>query len=535
MDALLSTIVTATPRFLHRASGWRAAQRVGAHGAKRILIVGAGAAGEMVVKELFRNPMLGMYPVGFVDDDRAKHGMKIAGLAIFGPISDIVSVVRKHKVDQILIAIPRASGPLVRQVVRAAYDAGVPTRTVPALFDILSDRVSVTTIREIQIEDLLRREPVRTDLAALSELARDRVVLVTGAGGSIGSELCRQLADLRPSKLVLLDHAENPIFEIEQQIRERVPGLKVVPAITDVRNASRVACLFAEHRPTAVFHAAAHKHVPLMEENVIEAVTNNVIGTSNVVRAAVHYGVQHLVQISTDKAVRPSSVMGATKRVAEQIVSAAARETGRRFVSVRFGNVLGSQGSVVPTFSRQIKHGGPVTVTHPDMRRYFMTIPEAVQLVLQAAVLGDGADLFMLDMGEPVKIVDLARDMIRLSGFEEGRDIEIELTGIRPGEKLYEEMFFSHELAEATEHPKVLRARAGFENPPNMAAIRELIAAAEAEADEGVLRRLLARVAPDFVGAKPEWTIPTVKTKSVTAAVAGSDRPLAVVPDGLAS
>jgi FlaA1/EpsC-like NDP-sugar epimerase len=322
--------------------------------------------------------------------------------------------------------------------------------------------------------------------------------MVTGAGGSIGSELCRQLAALDPERLVILGHGENPIFGILNELRSIAPRLDVVPIIADVRNASRIQAVMQEYAPHAVFHAAAHKHVPLMEGNVIEAVSNNICGTRNVVEAAVSADVHHLVLISTDKAVRPTNVMGATKRVAEHIVRHAAHAYHRNFVAVRFGNVLGSQGSVVPIFSKQIKDGGPVTVTHPEMRRYFMTIPEAVQLVLQAGALGRGGELFMLDMGEPIRIVDLARDMIRLSGLEEGTDIQIKFTGVRPGEKLYEEMFFSDEHAERTSHPKVLRAMNGEPTRLEMVAIEELIAASESHSDDDVLRELLSRAVPGF-------------------------------------
>jgi FlaA1/EpsC-like NDP-sugar epimerase len=419
-------------------------------------------------------------------------------LPVLGTLSSIPSVVKQHDVTDILIAMPRAPGPVVRELVRVAFDAGVRTRIVPGLFEILSERVSVTALREVQIDDLLRREPIQTDLEDVKRMALRRTVLVTGAGGSIGSELCRQLAALEPERLVLMGHGENPIFEINEELIGRGVNCQVVPVIADVRDAKRLNDIFAEHRPFAVFHAAAHKHVPLMESNVVEAITNNVLGTRNLVEAAAAHGTQHFVCISTDKAVRPTNVMGATKRIAEFVVHNAAIRHGRNFVSVRFGNVLGSQGSVVPTFARQIKAGGPVTVTHPDMRRFFMTIPEAVQLVMQAGSLGAGGELFMLDMGEPVRVLDLARDMIRLSGLQEGADIQIEFTGVRPGEKLYEEMFFSHEVAEATEHPKILRAKSGMEQYCGDEAIDELIQMAQNGADARGLRVLLRRLVPDF-------------------------------------
>ncbi len=503
-NALLSIALVAAPRFLIRLTGWRVArwrnhlQRRSSDGHRRVLVAGAGAAGEMVVKELRANPELHMEPIGFVDDDPLKHGMRLANLPVLGPLGEIPKIVQRLGVQELVIAMPRAAGSVVRNVVRAAFDAGVRTRTVPGLFEILAGRVNVTAFREVQIEDLLRREPVHTDLAAVSELATGRAVLVTGAGGSIGAELCRQLSALGPEKLILLDHSENSIFETRRELLRSGLRSRTVPVIADIRDATRIDQVFETHRPYAVFHAAAHKHVPLMEENVAEAITNNVLGTRNIVDAAVACETKHFVLISTDKAVRPTNVMGASKRIAEYIVHDAAMAHGRNFVSVRFGNVLGSQGSVVPTFLQQIREGGPVTVTDPEMRRYFMTIPEAVQLVLQAGALGRGGELFMLDMGEPVRILDLARDMIRLSGFEEGTDIDIEFTGIRPGEKLFEEMFFSHEVAEPTEQPKILRARNGQSAYGGEQMIHHLVEAARSGTDEACLRRLLHGIVPDF-------------------------------------
>jgi FlaA1/EpsC-like NDP-sugar epimerase len=505
MHALLTAAVLATPRLLMRIAGWRNARwRRRQTDDRRVLIAGAGIAGELVVRELLANGELRMNPIGFVDDDPTKHRMRLAGLPVFGPLSEIRQTVERENVHELLIAMPRASGSVVRRVVREAYDAGVKTRTVPALFEILSERVSVTAIREVVIDDLLRREPVQTDLAAVSALATARTVLVTGAGGSIGSELCRQLAALNPEKLILVDHSENSMFETRRELLRAGVRAPLVPVIADIRDHARIHNVFETYSPYAVFHAAAHKHVPLMEENVAEAITNNVLGTRNVVEAAVACGTEHFVLISTDKAVRPTNVMGATKRIAEFIVHDAAMAHSRNFVSVRFGNVLGSKGSVVPTFLQQIREGGPVTVTHPEMRRYFMTIPEAVQLVLQAGALGRGGELFMLDMGEPVKIVDLARDMIRLCGFEEGTDIPIEFTGIRPGEKLYEEMFFSHEVAEPTEHPKILRARNGQAAYGGAQDIHRLIEAARNGAEDDCLRRILHELVPDFTNGSVE-------------------------------
>ncbi len=499
-DGLLGLFILAAPRLFARVAGWRTRSPRRRRGdVRRALIAGAGAAGEMILKELMSNAELGIRPVGFIDDDETKLGLKLAGVPVVGKLSDLERAVSRHRIDELIIAMPRASGTVVREVVRAAYAAGIKTRTIPGLFEILADRVRVSAIREVQIEDLLRRDPVATDLAAVSTMATGRTVLVTGAGGSIGSELCRQLSALQPARLVLLGHGENAIFDISQEMRAGGGRrtCEIVEVIADVRDADRIRRVFDVHRPYAVFHAAAHKHVPLMEGNVAEAITNNVLGTSNVVSAAVGCGARHFVLISSDKAVRPGNVMGATKRVAEHVVHLAAVNCHRNFVAVRFGNVLGSRGSVVPTFVRQIKSGGPVTVTDPDMRRYFMTIPEAVQLVLQAGALGNGGEVFLLDMGEPVKIVDLARDMIRLSGLREGEDIEIHFTGRRAGEKLYEELFFSHEVAETTEHPKILRARNG-----GGCCSEELIQRLTSSARRGVpddqLRVMLHQLVPDF-------------------------------------
>jgi FlaA1/EpsC-like NDP-sugar epimerase len=498
MYSIFSIAVVATPRLLLRVTGKPYPQRRSTDGDRRVLIAGAGAAGEMVVKEIHANPQLGLTPVGFVDDDHTKLGLRLGNLRVLGTLEQISEVANRERAQELIIAMPRAPGSVVRKVVRAAYEAGLRTRTVPGLFEILDGRVSVAALREVQIEDLLRRAPVQTDLEAVRRLAAGRTVLVTGAGGSIGAELCRQLVALEPKNLILLGHGENPIFEILHELLADEPRATLVPIIADIRDRQRLRRIFEEHKPYAVFHAAAHKHVPLMEENVSEAITNNVLGTRNIVDAAISCGTQHFVLISTDKAVRPTNVMGASKRVAECIVQNAARAHNRHFVSVRFGNVLGSRGSVVPTFLRQIQDGGPVTVTHPDMRRYFMTIPESVQLVLQAGALGRGGELFMLDMGEPVRIVDLARDMIRLSGLEEGSDIEIEFTGIRPGEKLYEEMFFNHEIAEPTEHPKVLRARNGQHGVCTDLEIAALIEAALSDMKEDRLRAELRALVPDF-------------------------------------
>jgi FlaA1/EpsC-like NDP-sugar epimerase len=496
LDALLMGALIVAPRLFFRIRNWHSRRRR-RDDDMRAIIVGAGAAGQMIAKELLTNPSLGLYPVAFVDDDERKNKLRLHEIPVVGKIADIGAVAHNHDVGAIVIAIPSAPGSVIRRIVQEAADAGLKTRTLPPLSDVLSGRASPSSLRDVQIEDLLRRDPIHTDLAAVRNLGKGRTVLVTGAGGSIGSELCRQLARLEPSRLIILGHGENSIFDIQAELRETFPRLSVIPTIADVRDRTRMHAIFDDFRPYAVFHAAAHKHVPLMEENVVDAITNNVHGTTNVVNAAIDAGVEHFVLISTDKAVRPTSIMGATKRLAERVVQNAAIAHGGNFVSVRFGNVLGSRGSVVPTFFRQIRAGGPVLVTHPEMRRYFMTIPESVQLVLQAGTLGLGGEVFVLDMGEPVKIVDLATDLIRLCGYEPGKDIELQFTGIRPGEKLYEEMFFHEENALPTNHPKLLRAKKAGIPEGLMRRIERLVAATETSG-EAELREMLIALVPDF-------------------------------------
>lgn len=425
---------------------------------RRVLVMGAGDAGALIVREMQTNPDLGFIPVGLLDDNRAKVGMTIYGVPVRGTREDIPRLVQKERVDEVLIAMPTAPGRVIRDVVTICQRAGVPTRIMPGIYELISGQVSVTQMREVRIEDLLRREPVRIQSDEVEQMLRGKRVLVTGAGGSIGAELCRQIALYHPEQLLLLGHGENSIYHIFLELRARSPHLFVQPLIADVRDQDRLKEIFTRYRPEVVFHAAAHKHVPLMEVNVAEAVVNNVFGTWRLLQAAEAYGVTRFVLISTDKAVNPVSTMGATKRLAELLVQDAARRTGRAYVVVRFGNVLGSRGSVIPLFQRQIAAGGPVTVTHPEMRRYFMTIPEAVHLVIQASVLGHGGEIFVLDMGEPIRIVDLAEDLIRLYGLEPGQDIEIVFTGPRPGEKLSEELFAPGEEPRPTRHEKILVA-----------------------------------------------------------------------------
>jgi len=498
IDAFLTTATIALPRLLARTIRRQNSRRRRSDPGRPALIVGAGDTGKLVAKELIANPRLGFDPIGFVDDDLSKHNHMLLELPIMGSLASIKGIVEQHGVSELIIAMPSAPGEVVRKVVRAGLDCGIPTLTVPSLPEVISAKTNGTSLREVEIQDLLRREPVETDLAAVAELATGETVLITGAGGSIGSELCRQIARLAPSRVVLVGHGENSIFDVLHELSTDFPDVVFAPVIADVRDRKRMTAIFGIYHPHAVFHAAAHKHVPLMEENFIEAITNNIFGTLNVVDAALAAKCKNFVLISTDKAVRPTSVMGATKRVAELIVQHAAVKYDRNFVSVRFGNVLGSRGSVVPTFLRQIRAGGPVTVTHPEMQRYFMTIPESVQLVLQAGALGRGGEVFLLDMGEPIRIVDIATDLIRLSGLTVGADVEIKFTGMRPGEKLYEEMFFSAENVLTTDHPKVLRARNGILPDGVMRRIQSLVDAAEAEHPDDELKQLLRTLVPDF-------------------------------------
>jgi FlaA1/EpsC-like NDP-sugar epimerase len=455
IDWLLSLVLIGGSRFALRILAEQSmAKRADGKG-KRALVVGAGDVGALVVRELQKSSPLNLIPVGFLDDDPAKQRHTIYGVTVIGKVDDLPSMIDLHKVDIVIIAIPSAPGGLVRMVNDVCRIKGILSRTVPGVYELVGGKVSINRLREVDINDLLRREPVRVNDEMVGAALAGKRVLVTGAGGSIGRELCRQITRRNPAELVLLGHGENSIFEIFLELHADYPDLTLSPVIADVRDEERLAQVFGQHQPQIVFHTAAHKHVPLMEVNVVEAITNNVIGTRNVVEAALDQNVERFVLISTDKAVRPSSIYGATKRLAEVIVLNAARESQRAFTVVRFGNVLGSRGSIIPIFKQQIANGGPVTITHPDMFRFFMTIPEAVYLVLQAASMESGGETFVLNMGEPIRVLSLAEDLIRLSGLEPHRDIEIAFTGIRAGEKMTEELWDEGTPLLKTLHPDI--------------------------------------------------------------------------------
>jgi len=467
------------------------------HKTHRVLIFGAGDAGEMIVRDMRQNKTFDAVPVGFVDDDARKTGQRIHGVPVLGTRERIESILADTQAQEVLIAMPGATREVLRTLIRQLEPYKLKISTLPRLSDLVGIRIGVDLIRQLRVEDLLAREPVGLSFAPVIECLRGKRIIITGAGGSIGSELCRQVFSASPSSLVMLDRYENGLFQIHQELGSAVSGLKPLPVVADITDRSRINQLFAELRPQIVFHAAAHKHVPLMEANPCEAVKNNVIGTRSVLEAAFQHGVEKFVLISTDKAVNPTSVMGASKRVAEMLVERVHSLQPGKAISVRFGNVLGSNGSVVPTFVNQIARGGPVTVTHPEMRRYFMLIPEAVQLVLHAATLDDDGPMFVLEMGDQVKVADLARDLIRLSGLVPDKDIEVLFTGIRPGEKLFEELVGPNEVSEASALDKIrkVKRKSGLSPDPfsgSLALLEEMAIAGRSDDVQSILRTLIA-------------------------------------------
>jgi FlaA1/EpsC-like NDP-sugar epimerase len=467
---------------------------------KRFLIVGAGNTGESLLREIHRMTVAEYEMVGFIDDDPAKQGIRIHDVPVLGTVEQLAEICREKNIEEVAIAMPSATAQQRRRVVQVCQGTKVRFRTVPSMTDIASGKFRVSQIRDVDINDLLGREAIQLDTDSIEAFIKGKTILVTGAGGSIGSEMCRQICHFGPKLLLLVEQAENPLFYIERELREKFPDITMTAVVCDITDQSRVEGIFEKYRPEVIIHAAAHKHVPLMEGNPGEAIKNNVVGSRTVADAADKFGAGNFVMISTDKAVNPTSIMGSSKRVAELYVQDLNRTSKTHFVTVRFGNVLGSEGSVVPIFKKQIAQGGPLTVTHPDMKRYFMTIPEASQLVLQAASMGKGGEIFVLDMGEPVKIVDLARELITLSGFRPGEDIEITFMGLRPGEKLFEELSIKGEDMQETRHPKIgIWKNMPMDRDRLRAKIAELVALAKIGEYAGIVAKIKELV-PEYIG-----------------------------------
>jgi FlaA1/EpsC-like NDP-sugar epimerase len=492
---------------------------------REALIVGAGDAGQLVIREMLKTPRLGYTPIGLVDDDPRKKNMRLHGVRVVGTTEQLPRLLADNRPDEVIIAIPSGAGEVRQRVVNACRDAGIPVKTLPGVHELITGDLNLSRqLREVQVEDVLGREAVELDIPSIASYITGSTVLVTGAGGSIGSELCRQVSALGAEQIVLVDHSENALVQIEHELQHERRYVSIVPALADVKDPVKIRRLFERHNPTVVFHAAAYKHVPLMEANPLESVRNNVLGTKVLAELAAEHGVKQFVLVSTDKAVRPRNVLGQTKAICEWLVeAAAAREgNGTSFISVRFGNVLGSSGSVIPLFRRQIARGGPVTVTHPDMERYFMTIPEAVQLIVQAGALGRSGDVFVLDMGEPVRIVDLAHNMIRLSGKEPERDVAIEFIGARPGEKLQEDLWGDGESSTTTSHPKILRVASA---PIDPVWLDDELAELERLVDGGETVQVVARLAEMM--RRPHRLDGAAATAEAKASTAGATRPRA--------
>jgi FlaA1/EpsC-like NDP-sugar epimerase len=483
---------------------WSKERRLYRGESNRVLIVGAGKAGEMLVRDLLRTRDELYAPVGFVDDSIRKQGREIHGIRVLGTCHEMIGLVERLDVNLIVLALPSANPSQMRRLVGLCENTGVPFRTLPPIDSLMSGQVTLNQLREVSIDDLLGREPVALDWQAIETELRGKKVLVTGAGGSIGSELCRQIARLRPAHLILLDSGEFNLYSIEMELTKKFPRLPISRCLNDVVDRPAVEKVFAESRPEIVFHAAAYKHVPMLEDQVREAARNNVLGTRTMAEVADRFGCETFVMISTDKAVNPANVMGTSKRAAEIFCQNLNKRSQTRFVTVRFGNVLGSAGSVVPLFKQQIEAGGPVTVTHREITRYFMTIPEACQLILQASVMGDGGEIFVLDMGEPIKIAYLAEQMIRLSGKVPGEDIDIAYTGLRPGEKLYEELFHEKEALQSTHHEKILLARHREFDWQRLTEILDGMVIACHSYHEANIRGLLSELVPEWSGFEAE-------------------------------
>ncbi len=467
---------------------------------KRFLIVGAGNTGEALLREIHRMTIAQYEVIGFIDDEPIKQGINIHGISVLGTVKQLPEICQERNIEEIAIAMPSATHRQLRRVIQVCEGTKIRFRTVPSITDIASGKLRVSQIRDVDINDLLGREVVQLDLRSIEAFAKDKIILVTGAGGSIGSEMCRQVCNFNPKKLLFVEQAENPLFHIERELHKQFPRVTMKAIICNITDKTRVEEVFGKYKPQIVIHAAAHKHVPLMELNPGEAVKNNVIGTRIIADVADNYDTTNFVMISTDKAVNPTSIMGSSKRIAEMYIQDLNRTSKTHFVTVRFGNVLDSEGSVVPIFRKQIAQGGPVTVTHPEMKRYFMTIPEASQLVLQAAAMGKGGEIFVLDMGEPVKIIDLARELITLSGFRPGEDIEINFTGPRPGEKLFEELSIKGEDMQPTRHPKIgIWKNIPMDRKELRAHIDRLTAVAKTQ-DYDTIVQNIKEIIPEYIG-----------------------------------
>lgn len=491
----------------------------------RVLIVGAGDAGAMIARELQHRYYESKKLVGFIDDNREKYNQILFGVRVLGNRKAIRKIAELYDVQEIIIALPSSGGKHLHRIIDECKRTKCVVKTVPGIYELIDGKVSIQQVRNIDLNDLLRREPVKLDIARIADYLTGKRVLVTGAGGSIGSELCRQIAALAPKALILLGKGENSIYEIHRELHGKYPGLPIEPLIADVRDRERIERIFDHYQPQVIFHAAAHKHVPLMEFQPDEAVRNNVFGTKNVVEAAHQFKAEMFILISTDKAINPTSVMGATKRVAELILQNMNRNSKTIYAAVRFGNVLGSRGSVVPLFQRQIKAGGPVTITHPEMKRYFMTIPEAVQLVLQAGSMAKGGEVFVLDMGEPVKIYDMACTLIELAGLQPHKDIEINFTGLRPGEKLFEELLSAEEGTSATTHEKIFCANLQAVDQKKLVLDLTRLQLA-VDADE--VRKILAELVPSFSGFKPAAVLSQASIRGKMEAAATSELATAI-------
>ena len=529
LDGILLVLLLGGPRFIYRLFKdhslyqWIQDRSLTANRErKNALIVGAGKAGETLARDLLRDSSSSYLPVVFADDDRAKIGKEIHGIPVAGSCYQILQIATKHAIDLIIIALPSATSRQIRRIVEICETTGLPFRILPQMQDLVSGKASLKDLRDVSIEDLLGREPVELDWRAITEATRGKTVLVTGGGGSIGAELCRQLARFKPARLIILDRSEFNLYSIDIELRQSMPDLSLTSLLVDVNDAMQMEKILRAHAPSVIYHAAAYKHVPILEEQTRAAVVNNVLGTRVMARLAEKSGCESFVMVSTDKAVNPANVMGASKRVAEMYCQGMNTGSKTRFITVRFGNVLGSSGSVIPLFQQQISQGGPVTVTHPEISRYFMTIPEACQLILQAGVIGRGGEIFVLDMGEPVKISYLAEQLIRLSGKIPAEDIEIVYTGLRPGEKLYEELFHDAEKLEETSHPKILLAQCRVMDRDALEKSFDAMQQACDKGDDTALRNMLAELVPEHTGlvaapataGKSAVVVPLKQTKS---------------------